>query len=467
MLDKEVREKFKEFQKRTGKHEDLYIDDVRFEEKALRELHLSDKVKTVHTTTANKFIEIGDIDRVTKKYDISNKIKNNLPEKGKYAPKGSILVSRVRPLLGGYAIIDGDDYTFTSGDLNPIVLPDEIFVNYIFHIICSPKFEAFLKRNQNTAGQKPTITDKLYDFNVPIPKDLSKIYPSYKIQKAIVEFLEDGFARIERIRANIDKRYNLVERLEKSLIPSAFMRDYIKVSFGKYAKEHGIGFGIMDVEFEIKRLHSNNEDELICKKKMGFTPQTIAEGTINWFSVKDLGQAKELYIDKPNTLKKTTMNLIKQQVDKNNTGKSEKLISIKKGDILISFKLTVGVVKIYNSDELAYCNEAIDILTLNNGYDNRYIAYNCILEYPKYGTKTNNGVTLNDEDKKQIKMYIPKPLNNYTSLEIQKIIADFIEIKQKKIQRHYDKLEVGYDALRRLHKTYLARTFTLIDWGVR
>jgi hypothetical protein len=282
-----------------------------------------------------------------------------------------------------------------------------------------------------------------------------------------VEFLEDGFARIERIRANIDKRYNLVERLEKSLIPSAFMRDYIKVSFGKYAKEHGIGFGIMDVEFEIKRLHSNNEDELICKKKMGFTPQTIAEGTINWFSVKDLGQAKELYIDKPNTLKKTTMNLIKQQVDKNNTGKSEKLISIKKGDILISFKLTVGVVKIYNSDELAYCNEAIDILTLNNGYDNRYIAYNCMLEYPKYGTKTNNGVTLNDEDKKQIKMYIPKPLNNYTSLEIQKIIADFIEIKQKKIQRHYDKLEVGYDALRRLHKTYLARTFTLIDWGVR
>ena len=67
----------------------------------------------------------------------------------------------------------------------------------------------------------------------------------------------------------------------------------------------------------------------------------------------------------------------------------------------------------------------------------------------------------------EVDFLIPKPLNNYTSLEIQTIIADFIETKQKKIQRHHDKLEVGYDALRRLHKTYLARTFILIDWEVR
>ena len=30
MLDREVREKFKEFQEKSGKYGDLYIDDVRF-----------------------------------------------------------------------------------------------------------------------------------------------------------------------------------------------------------------------------------------------------------------------------------------------------------------------------------------------------------------------------------------------------------------------------------------------------
>ncbi len=467
MLDKEVRERFKEFKERTGEYQDLEIDDVRFEEKSLNDLHLKDKVKTKKNTTANKFIEIGDIDRVTKKYDISKKIKQNLPEKGKYAPKGSILISRVRPLLGGYTILDGDDYTFTSGDLNPIVLADNICVNYIFKIICSPKFETFLKRNQNTAGQKPTITSKLYDFKIPIPKDLNKTYTSFKIQEAIVAFLEDAFNKIEKMREFFDKRYKLIEKLDKALIPSTFMKEYVKISFGKYAKENDIGFDINDIEFEIKRIHSKNKDEVVCKKRMGFTPKNSASGTINWYSVRDLGQVEGLFIDSPNTFKKTTMNLIKQAVDKKNTGKSEKLIPIIKGDILISFKLTVGVVKIYNSEKPAYCNEAIDILTVYDSCDNRYVAYNCMLEYPKYGTKTNNGVTLNDDDKKLIQIFVPKDLENYTSLEIQGIIANFIEEKQNKIQDELDKMKVGYNTLERLNKAYLARTFTLIDWSVK
>jgi hypothetical protein len=198
---------------------------------------------------------------------------------------------------------------------------------------------------------------------------------------------------------------------------------------------------------------------------MGFTPKTSNYGDINWFSVKDLGEVDGLYINQPNSHKKTTMELIKQSVDKNNTGKSEKLIPIKKNDILVSFKLTVGVVKIYNSTEPLYCNEAIDILTVNEEVtDSRYVAYNCILEYPNYGTKTNNGVTLNDDDKKNIKIYIPKDLKNYTSLEIQKIIADFIEYTENRLQKEFDKMDEGYEALELLHKTYLARTFSLIEW---
>ena len=38
-LDHEVIEKFKEFQEKTGKHSELYIEDVEFEEFALKEIH--------------------------------------------------------------------------------------------------------------------------------------------------------------------------------------------------------------------------------------------------------------------------------------------------------------------------------------------------------------------------------------------------------------------------------------------
>ncbi len=75
--------------------------------------------------------------------------------------------------------------------------------------------------------------------------------------------------------------------------------------------------------------------------------------------------------------------LIKEKVDKNNNGKSEKLIPIKRNDILISFKLTVGSMKIYNSDEVAYCNEAIDILTIKKECFNKYIAFICMF-FPAY-----------------------------------------------------------------------------------
>ena len=213
--------------------------------------------------------------------------------------------------------------------------------------------------------------------------------------------------------------------------------------FEKWRKEKNKyqDLNIEEVEFEIKRIHSDNKDDLVCRKRMGFTPKTILNGTINWFSVKDLSNIKGLFIIYPDTIKKTTMDLIKQAVDKKNTGKSEKLIPIKKGDVLVSFKLSVGIVKIYNSDEIAYCNEAIDILTPKENIYNKYLAYNCMTEYLQYGTQTNNGLTLNDDDKKKIKIYIPKPYKTYSSYDIQKILVEFLEDNKNTSDKYRKKLD--------------------------
>ena len=199
---------------------------------------------------------------------------------------------------------------------------------------------------------------------------------------------------------------------------------------------------IEKVEFEEKKMISDNEDEVLCKKRMGFTPKRVKDGDINWFKVSDLNNVEGLLIDNPDTEEKTTMELIREQVDKKRTGRSEKLIPIQKGDILVSFKLSVGITKIYNSDKVAYCNEAIDILTVKEGIYNKYVAYNCMVEYPRYGTITNNGQTLNDEDKKNITILIPKSIRTekkeYSSYEIQKVLVEFLEY-QKQISDDYRK----------------------------
>ena len=463
MLDAEVRVKFKIFQKSEDgrKYRDLEIDDVRFKEVSLADDEYFEFIKG-----KNKYIQ---------RY-----IKVN---EGKYPILGSSLkngcISAYIKPIDNRDVVNQKCVTFNKDNAKGSVpfFRDYSFLMDRHHIAIIPESELvdakylekalihFFKIKKFGWGDNVADVSAVKKHSVPIPNDLSKTYTSFEIQDAIVAFLENSFEKNARIKENIDKRYDLFRRLDKALIPSTFIKDYVKVAFGRYAKEHDIGFNITDVEFEIKRIHSDNKNDVICKKRMGFTPTISSSGDINWFSVKDLGEVDGLYINNPNSRKKTTMALIKQSVDKNNTGKSEKLIPIKKGDILISFKLTVGVVKIYNSNKPLYCNEAIDILTIDETIvDNRYVAYNCMLEYMKYGTRTNNGITLNDDDKKKIKIFVPKDLENYTSLEIQKIIADFIEATQNRIQKEFDKMDVGYDALKRLHKAYLARTFTLIDW---
>lgn len=286
-LDSQVIEKFKEFQEQTGKYLDLDIEEILFEKKLLKELHQKEKVKTQKNTTANKFIEIGDIDKKTKKYDIGNKIKPNLPDKGKHAPKGTILVSRVRPLLGGYTIIDGDDYTFTSGDLNPIVLSGNIDVNYVFKIICSPKFELFLKNNQNTAGQKPTITDKLYDFDIPIPQKQGN-YKSVDIQRAIIEFLE--FWKInytDIFRHTISHQKPIIEKIKKALISATLKYDKTMVnSFNEFASKKGFNLKLDEIKFENSTLGNiidlNGGDRITKKNDSGTIYPVYGGGDVSF-----------------------------------------------------------------------------------------------------------------------------------------------------------------------------------------
>ena len=476
MLDAEVRERFKEFQEKTGKYDDLDIDNVRFEKIYLNNdsyFEINPKKSEIDTELFTKnidisFVPLPNIDAKTGILNPDETRKINDVKKGyTYFREGDVIFTKVTPSMenGNFAIAKNliNGIGFGSSEYY-VFRCKKVHHKLLWFLFRADFFRNRAKRTMRGSGGLKRVPLEFFTTEyIPIPKDLDQTYTSLKIQEAIVEFLESSFEKNKRIKENIDKRYDLFRRLDKALIPSTFIKDYVKVAFGRYAKENNIDFSITDVDFEIKRIHSDNKDELICKKRMGFTPKTSINDNINWFRVEDLNATNGLFVDNPNTVKKTTM----KKVIAKNGKKSSKNISIQKGDILVSFLATPGIVKIYNSDEVVYCNQAIDILTVTNDVDNRYIAYNCMLEYPKYGKLQTMGFNLNDEDKKKINIYIPKALDNYTSLEIQKIIADFMEFTKNRIQKKFDRMDECYDALKRLHKAYLARTFTLIDWEAR
>jgi len=80
--------------------------------------------------------------------------------------------------------------------------------------------------------------------------------------------------------------------------------------FNSYAKSKKINIKLEDVEFDEKRIKSDNKNELVCNKRMGFTPKRDPSGNINWFTVRDLNANNDLFINKPNTKEKTTIELI-------------------------------------------------------------------------------------------------------------------------------------------------------------
>ena len=473
-LDLQVIQKFKEFQEKTGKYSDLDIEDVQFDKKTINDIidefikgstpkYSSSSTNTIVIKSGQARGNYNVFDFKSTAYLDLIKVKNP-----KYLQNGDILINTTGVGTAGRVTLFDLSGSYVSDSHITALRYDLNSFNkfYLLHFFVNYGFKKLEAMAEGSGGQVELSMDKIKPLVIPIPKDYNEKYKSIDIQKAIVEFLEYSFDNLERIKSNIDKRYEIVSKMKKSLIPSTFKKTAIKNTFKKYAKENNIKFDITDIEFDIKRIHSKNKDEVICKKRMGFTPKTDNNGDINWFSVSDLTNQDGLYIDEPNSTKKTTMKLIREQVDSNNTGKSEKLIPIKQGDILVSFKLTVGTVKIYNSDLPAYCNEAIDILTLNEDFDNRYVAYNCMLEYPRNGNKTNNGITLNDDDKEKIRIFIPKDLQNYTSYKLQQILADFIEhIDNELEEKYFNKYNRAYEVVELLRETYLKRTFNKIVWS--
>lgn len=444
-LDSEIIEKFIEFQEKTGKHRDLCIEDVEFEES-----DIFNDLDNVELIGSRKIGSHDDLEKINDKngipvYDASNNVLTHIDEE-KFPNEVFLVKNNANPDIsfasegnssaGTNFIIHKDKY-YVNNHRTVMKFSNKYFSKYVYYNIIDMKKRYGFKR-----GYIPSQTElRKLVIKIPIPKDLNKFYSSYQIQEAIVEFLEYSFDNIERIRQRIDERYSIFKRLKKALIPSTFIKDYIKVAFGRYAKEKGIEFDITDVEFYEKKIGefinpkggSNAYNKTYINNNKGAYPL--------YTGAKDIvALVKEINSSDIITAESVSYN-------KDNDAGSRAFYH-KEPYIIGGHHYSLTIKKEYQNEILTkyfyYCME--NIFSRNKFYQSKKPVANIglIKEFP---------------------IFIPRDLQDYTSLEIQKIIADFIEYTEDRLQKEFDRMDTAYHNLDRLYNTYLGRTFRLIDWG--
>ena len=205
------------------------------------------------------------------------------------------------------------------------------------------------------------------------PKDFKVMnirIPSFNEQKKIVTLLEE----INKKEKLLDSKYQEYQYFKKYLMQQIFAQN-------------------LRFDFNDEWQHVNLID--ICEIGKGFTPSTgkpeFWDGNLDWLSIADMNQGK--YINC--TTKKIT-----------EEGAKNKEI-IKKGTLLMSFKLTIGKLGILNKD--MYTNEAICNFKLrNNNVLTEYLYYYLnSINIMKYGSQAAKGITLNNDTLNTIPILLP------------------------------------------------------------
>lgn len=163
----------------------------------------------------------------------------------------------------------------------------------------------------------------------------------------------------------------------------------------------------------------------IATKRMGFTPKNqLDSGFIGFINVGTLKEEDLSYLND------NDLDVFTDQ-DSLSLVSPTKQKFISKGDILISFKQSIGFINIFNCNTDCITNEAIDIIQINDMYDKKYIGYQLGNLYKKNAKQNTGSKTLNDTIKNSLKVKIPSEFNYngniVTSLMLQKAIAFYIE----------------------------------------
>ncbi|WP_275542267.1 restriction endonuclease subunit S [Methanosphaera cuniculi] len=294
--------------------------------------------------------------------------------------KGDILIAR----HGNNGLASIWTHNFKAQCLNVVIIePNEEIMNnyYLYYMFNSAMVQRQIKAKVGGSVQGVVNT-----------KDISEILiPYYKL---------DHQKKVSNILLTMDTKITLMEQKQGKL-----------VKFKSYLLNKIFKSNLSD-DWMVKKL----SDIAIIGK--GFTPSThnpdFWNGEYSWLSIADMSEndKSKYIIDSKKTITKE--------------GTKNKDI-IKKGTLIMSFKLSVGKLSILKKD--MYTNEAICNFTWKNeDISTEYMYYYLSsINIMKYGAQAVKGVTLNNDSLNSIPVKLP-------SFKVQEKIASFLSYVDKKIE---------------------------------
>ena len=278
----------------------------------------------------------------------------------KLLPKNTILLTS-RATVGEISISLTE--CSTNQGFQSLITKKNANNEFIYYLISTMKNEFLRRASGSTFLEISKNEIKKIGINIPELTEQNKISNFFSVIDNKIEMLE--------------KEYHYYQNFKKYLMQGIFsnQNDKLRFNFTEEWEKYLLG-----------------DISTIGK---GFTPSTSNpnywDGNIDWLSIADMNQGK--YINQ--TTKKITLE-----------GCKNKEI-IKKGTLIMSFKLTIGKLGILNKD--MFTNEAIcNFKWKNNDILTEYMYYYLnSINIMKYGSQAAKGITLNNETLNTIPILLP------------------------------------------------------------
>ena len=465
-LDKEIIEKFKEFQEKTGKHSELYIEDVEFEKIYLNDdnyFEINPKKSEIHTELFTRnidvsFVPLHNINAKTGILNSSETRKINDVKKGyTYFKEGDVIFTKVTPSMenGNFAIAKGlvNGIGFGSSEYY-VFRCKKVHNKLLWFLFRTDHFREKAKKTmRGSGGLKRVPLDFFSTQYIPIPKDLNKFYSSYQIQEAIVEFLEfwkEGYTDL--VRENTNKKISIYKTIKKLVVKNTFKYDEFLVdNFDKFAKEKGYDISLQKIEFVEYDFFKKNNKNLFLPKKLEKNQQLILENSVeDGVPVYSGGKEKLCDVDKNRYLNKVFIpNEDNPDISfaNNGDGSAGKNFFIHTKPYFVNQERTV--ISFKNDDE----------------HYSLYVYYLIQDMRDKYNMNRENRPTPKDLPKFGIKIQKPLPVHEYSSKDLQHLLVEFWQTIIKQIDKNLSMYNRMLELADIIDKAFLYRTFSEIEWS--
>ena len=332
-----------------------------------------------------------------------------IPEEKK-VKKGSLLMcmsngSKIH--LGKVALIN-DDYPYAFGGFMALVTPnEELNPQFFNYSLSSPEYKDFIKKLSEGANINNIKVKELELFTIPVPP-LSE-------QQSIVDYLDAAFAKIDTMKANVEKALN-----EAKALFQASLKEMLEPKDGWEEKKLG------DVATFTRGLTYSKNDEAEISDNIVLRSNNVdlSTGKLNFDELKYL--KPEFLIPEEKKVKKGSL-----------------LMCMSNGS-----KIHLGKVALINDDYPYAFGGFMALVTPNEELNPQFFNYSLSSpEYKDFIKKLSEGANINNIKVKELELFtitIPPLYEQQSIVET----LDSLKSKVDRLQANYEKISQECDALK-------------------